>query len=372
MRHILLGTIAVTVVSLGSVYGTRVKAVQPARTEKPVSDALSVPSPKSGRSRPLIVVVGENAGAETTDFVIPYGVLKDSGVADVLSLSTGAGPVQLLRALRITADQTIAEFDAAEPRGADIVIVPAQAAPKDPALTAWVRSQAAKGAVLVSVCEGARVLAKAGLLDGKRATTHWSALQELDKAYPRTTWVRDRRYVQDGAVISTTGVTASLPMSLALVEAIGGHAVAEATAERLGAKGWTAAHRTADFQLGRGDFLRAVGAYLAFWTHESIELPLTDGIDEVALALRSDTWTRSYRARVITTSPSQLTVTSKHGLRIIPDAAPRAGRFVIPQGRGSTVAQLDQAIDGMARRYGPAARRFAVTGLEYSSASAGR
>jgi len=58
----------------------------------------------------------------------------------------------------------------------------------------------------------------------------WSAMEGLAKAYPDTTWVRDQRYVQDGQVISTTGVTASIPMSLALVEAIGGDAVAQATA----------------------------------------------------------------------------------------------------------------------------------------------
>nr|QQZ51993.1 DJ-1/PfpI family protein [Phenylobacterium glaciei] len=81
-----------------------------------------------------------------------------------------------------------------------------------------------QGATIVSICEGARVLANAGLLHDRRATTHWSALKGLTKAYPDTTWVRDRRYVQDGAVISTTGVSASIPASLALVEAIAGRA----------------------------------------------------------------------------------------------------------------------------------------------------
>jgi len=141
---------------------------------------LSLPAPKAGRARPLVVIVAENMGAETTDFTIPYGVLKESGVAEVRSLSTGAGPVQLRMSLKIIADQTIAQFDAAEPAGADIVIVPAQVAPKNPELTAWIQAQAAKGATVVSICEGARVLANAGLLKGRRAVTHWSAMDALD------------------------------------------------------------------------------------------------------------------------------------------------------------------------------------------------
>src|SRR5437868_5079696 len=83
------------------------------------------------------------AGAKTTDFIIPYGMLKSSGVADVRSLSTTPGPIRMRMSLTVMADQTLAQFDAAEPRGADIVIVPAQAAPADAALNAWVRRQAA-------------------------------------------------------------------------------------------------------------------------------------------------------------------------------------------------------------------------------------
>ena len=217
-------------------------------------DDLTLPAPKAGRARPLVVVLADNAGAETTDFAIPYGVLKRSGVAEVRSVATGQGPIKLMPSLKILADQTVAQFDRAEPAGADIIIVPAQMKPKSPALAAWLRAQAGKGAVIMSICEGARVLANAGLLHDRRATTHWSALKGLAKAYPDTTWVRDRRYVQDGPIISTTGVSASLPASLALVEAIAGRATAQATADRIGVRDWSAAHRTGDFQVTAADY----------------------------------------------------------------------------------------------------------------------
>ncbi|HYD26336.1 DJ-1/PfpI family protein [Brevundimonas sp.] len=285
MRPVLLAAVCVAAFVVSPV-GPACALTSASALATPVAALITLPSPRAGRSRPLVVVVvGENQGAGTTDFIVPNGVLKDSGVADVRSLSTREGPVRLVRALRIEADQTLAEFDASEPAGADIVIVPAQMKPDDAALITWLLTQAAQGAVIVSICEGARVLAHAGLLDGRRATTHWSALKDLERADPEPVWVRDLRYVQDGPVISTTGVTASIPASLALVEAIGGRDAARQTALRLGVGDWGPAHQTDDYDLSRADFLRTVGSLLAFWTHETIELPVADGVDEVALAL---------------------------------------------------------------------------------------
>lgn len=326
---------------------------------------LSLQAPKAGRTRPLVVIVAGNTGAETTDFTIPYGVLKESGVAEVRSLSTGPGPVQLLMSLKIMTDQTLAQFDASEPAGADIVIIPAQAAPKNPELAVWIRAQAAKGATVISVCEGARVLANAGLLKGRRATTHWFAMDGLAKAYPETTWVRDRRYVQDGPVISTTGVTASIPMSLALVEAIGGRATAQATARQFGVPDWGADHRTADFELRKGDIAFVIGTIAAVWNHETVEAPIADGVDEVALALRADAWGRSYRTTVVTTRANRVAVRSRHGLTLLPDDEAKAGRYVIPGDDRPAAAQLDAALAAMGRRYGPNAVRMAVVGMEY-------
>lgn len=332
-------------------------------------DHLSVPAPKAGRTMPLVVVVAENRGAEITDFIIPYGVLKESGVVDVRSLSTIAGPIQLWRSVKIVADQTLRQFDTLEPAGADIVIVPAQFDPKDKVLTAWIQAQAAKGATIVSVCDGARVLANAGLLKGKRAATHWASIDSLTKSNPDTIWVRDRRYVQDGAIISTTGVTASIPLSLALVEAIGGRAVAETTAARFGVTSWTAMHRTANFEFTKADISSAAKTAAAIWSHETVEAPVADGIDEVALALRADAWGRSYRTKVVTTNASRTPVKSRRGLTILPDAEPQAGRYIIQGNAGPAAPQLDAAIAEMGKRYGPVAIRLATIGLEYTPLS---
>src|SRR5690606_6062475 len=92
----------------------------------------------------------------------------------------------------------------------------------DPLVLDWLRTQAAKGARIIGVCAGAKVVAAAGLLDGRRATTHWYYLREMLERSPAIRYVPDRRMVTDEAVTTTTGITASMPMMLTLIEAIAG------------------------------------------------------------------------------------------------------------------------------------------------------
>jgi putative intracellular protease/amidase len=120
-----------------------------------------------------VAIVGINDATETTDYLLPYGILRRADVADVVALATQAGPVTLFPALKVEPQGTVAEFDARHPDGADYVVVPAMSRDDDPAALAWIKTQAAKGAVIIGVCAGAKVVAAAGLLDGKRGTTHW-------------------------------------------------------------------------------------------------------------------------------------------------------------------------------------------------------
>ena len=91
----------------------------------------------------------------------------------------------------------------------------------DEALLAWIRHQAELGATVVGVCDGVPTLANSGVLAGRRATGHWRTIDRLEREHPESEWVRNRRYIADGNVITTSGVSASIPISMALVEAIG-------------------------------------------------------------------------------------------------------------------------------------------------------
>ena len=106
----------------------------------------------------------------------------------------------------------------------------------------------------------------AGLLDGKRATTHWYSLKELREKHPTMHYVADRRLVVDQGVATTTGITASMPMSLTLIEAIAGRDKARAVGRDIGLADWDARHESDAFKFTRPFALTAIGNTLAFWS----------------------------------------------------------------------------------------------------------
>lgn len=96
----------------------------------------------------------------------------------------------------------------------------------DAELVSWLRSAAGRSRRVGSVCNGALLLARAGVLDGRRATTHWAACAELRRRYPHVTVDGDPIFVRDGHVWTSAGVTAGIDLALALVEDDLGSAVA--------------------------------------------------------------------------------------------------------------------------------------------------
>ncbi|OYW26395.1 MAG: AraC family transcriptional regulator [Caulobacter sp. 12-67-6] len=102
-----------------------------------------------------------------------------------------------------------------------------------PQTLAFVRNTAKTARRVASVCSGTYILAEAGLLDGRRATTHWSRTKDIQKRYPAIKLEPDRIFVQDGMIWSSAGITAGIDLSLALVGADEGEAVARRVAQQL-------------------------------------------------------------------------------------------------------------------------------------------
>lgn len=323
------------------------------------------------RQRPLVAIIGLNDATETTDYLMPYGILRRSGVAEVMALSTGPGPVKLYPALTVEADATTAQFDAQHPQGADYVIVPAMSRDDEPQVLAWIRAQAAKGAIVIGVCAGAKVVGAAGLLDGKRATTHWYYLNDLLERTPSIRYVADRRFVVDGRVATTTGISASMPMALTLIEAIAGREKAAEVARGLGLAQWDARHTSAAFRLTRPFALTVMGNTLAFWNREEWGIELSRGVDEVSLALVADAWSRTYRSRAITFAAAPGAIESRNGLRVWPDRIganwPAPQRLPAVSGQPPAHA-LNEALAQIDRRYGAATARVVAMQLELAPA----
>ncbi len=103
----------------------------------------------------------------------------------------------------------------------------------DPVVLRWVRARAGRARRVASVCTGAFLLAAAGLLDGRRAATHWRSCAELARRYPAIRVEPDPIFVRDGAVWTSAGVTAAIDLALALVEEDAGRTLALAVARQL-------------------------------------------------------------------------------------------------------------------------------------------
>jgi putative intracellular protease/amidase len=327
------------------------------------------------RVRPVITVVGINDATETTDYLMPYGILRRAGVAEVILLATRPGPVKLFPVLTVEPQATIARFDARYPEGADYVIVPAMSRDDDGAVAAWIKAQAVKGATIIGVCAGAKVVAHAGLLDGRRATTHWYYVEELRKKHPRVEYVPNRRLVVDDRVATTTGITASIPLALTLIEAIAGRGTAERVGHDAGVDHWDARHDSRAFRFTRPFALTAIGNTVAVWNRERFGLELESGVDEVALALVADAWSRTYRSRAVTWSRTDGATESLNGVRILPEgvAFDWPAEHLLPPIDGHKPADaLEKTLNRIAERYGVRTADFVAMQLEYPRGRAHR
>lgn len=325
------------------------------------------------RHRPLIAIIGANEGTETTDYLMPYGILKRADVADVIALGTKAGPVQLYPVFKVDPQATVAQFDAQHPDGADYVIVPQMKRHDDPVVLQWIKAQHEKGAMVIGVCAGALIVANAGLLDGRRATTHWYFLKDMLEQHPSIQYVPNRKFVVDRGVATTTGISASMPLSLTLIEAIAGREKVEGVAQELGRGRWGARHNSAVYQFTRPFAMTAMSNKLAFWKHEELGLALTPGADEVTLALVADAWSRTYRSRAVAFAATTDAIESKNGMRIYPEVAASSWpsqSLLEPVGKHPPADALDETLNQMTVRYGIDTSRFVAMQLEYSRQAA--
>lgn len=163
---------------------------------------------------------------EELDFVGPWEVfqmvnevVRLRGEDEPLNnrlISRDGGDITAVKAMRVGAHASMTDIDRL-----DVLLVPgghgARALLADSAVLSWITRIAPGCEWVTSVCTGAFVLAKVGLLEGRRAATHWATFDEFEKLGLKGQLVPDMRYVRDGNVVTAAGVSAGIDMSLWLV-----------------------------------------------------------------------------------------------------------------------------------------------------------
>ena len=260
-----------------------------------------------------VVLIGFD-GAEGLDIFGPAEVFAGAGrrlgvpAYDVLIASAGGDSIVLTSGARV-ATRRLASI---RPQADDTVLVVGGAdraldeAASNQVLTGWLLRASRIVRRIGSVCDGAFIIARAGLLDGKRAATHWSSCDRLGRAYPRIEVDREAIFVHDGRVWTSAGVTTGIDMALAMVEEDHDRRLADSVAAHL-----VVYARRPGFQSQFSEVLVAQSAAsdplgpLVAWLRANVRAPL----DVPALARRAGMSVRSLHRHCLQeldTTPAKL------------------------------------------------------------------
>ncbi len=177
---------------------------------------------------------------EVLDFCGPYEVFSVTRLNDerrreepspfeVILVAQDSGPVAAFNGLRVIPDVTLENCPAL-----DILLIPGgwgtRQEIRNEALIRWIAERGEQAETLTSVCTGSMLLGHAGLLDGRRATTHWGALDWMRATFPSVTVEDQFHVVQDGHILTSAGISAGIDLALHVVARYYGEAIARATA----------------------------------------------------------------------------------------------------------------------------------------------
>jgi transcriptional regulator GlxA family with amidase domain len=161
-----------------------------------------------------------------------WGMLAAAGKWRIVSTAEKAGPVASAQGPRGVADHALTECPKL-----DVILVPGgmgtRSGVKNDTLLDWLRRRAAEAEVVTSVCTGSSLLARAGLLDGRRATSNKASFGWVQTQGPNVRWVKEARWVEDGPIFTSSGVSAGIDMTLAVIAKLEGRKTAEAIAVRM-------------------------------------------------------------------------------------------------------------------------------------------
>jgi transcriptional regulator GlxA family with amidase domain len=180
---------------------------------------------------------------EVLDFAGPFEVFSTAarlhgrrhpgapGLFEVVLVAPEVGTVRARGGLRVEVAHSLRSHPAL-----DVVVVPGGVVRREldrPELPRWLAEVAGRATLVASVCTGAFLMARAGLLDGRRATTHWEDLDDLHREFPAVIVETEPRWIDTGAVLTSAGISAGIDMSLHMVGRLAGEELAGLTARQM-------------------------------------------------------------------------------------------------------------------------------------------
>jgi putative intracellular protease/amidase/YHS domain-containing protein len=224
----LIAALALFVIGQLSASAAPIETTGSSGDNKQVGKANSLKPPAEGQI-PVAFVISE--GAVIIDFCGPWEVFRDVNVPGrgddpfrLYTVSDTTSPIHAGGGMQIIPDYTFANAPAPK-----VIVIPAQSKPSE-AMLKWIRESTKNTDVTMSVCTGAFILAKTGLLSGKSATTFHAAFGNFAMQFPDIHLKRGARFVEDGNLASAGGLSSGIDLALRVVERYYGRDVAQKTA----------------------------------------------------------------------------------------------------------------------------------------------
>lgn len=176
---------------------------------------------------------------EVLDFAGPFEVFSTTKLENgenafqVTTVSEDGRMVNALNGLKVQPDYAIQHMPKV-----DILLIPGGLGAREneidnEVVINWIKKEMAQVKLMTSVCTGALLLAKAGILDNKSATTHWASLERLEREFPTVNVQKGVKFVDEGNIITSGGISAGINMSFHLVKRLVGINAARGTAKRM-------------------------------------------------------------------------------------------------------------------------------------------
>jgi putative intracellular protease/amidase len=277
-------------------------------------------SPVYDSAKKTVLLVADNPGTEIFDLITPFYFFSLTQKANVYIVAQKKYPITIRKGLYLLPHYTYQEIDSLNIHP-DVMVIPrlshTDKKPEDTTIIKWIRNKYVDSTKLLSVCWGAVTAAATGLYDGKPLTSHAIRFETIKKQFPNPKWVKNISVTQSGNLYSTAGVSNAVEGSLRIIHDLFGEEVMKAVLDSVHYPYPKPKMEHHSIELTTENNL-TIAKKIYFKKHKDIGVLLQDDIDEFELASVLDTYHRTFPGSIETFTTSAKSVTTKHGLTIIP------------------------------------------------------
>ncbi|EGL18142.1 MULTISPECIES: DJ-1/PfpI family protein [unclassified Paenibacillus] len=289
--------------------------------DKAAPSLTDVKVPKYDANKPTVAVLLANEVTEVFDFLVPYEMFAMTEAYNVYGVAPDRKIKSLTGGLDVVPHYSFDEMDVMLGKSPDIIVIPFMPIldeKKYAPIREWIRKHSGTKTTLISICNGAENLADTGLLNGKSAATHWGDIDRLIKNYPEIQWVKDRRYVPQGNLVSSAGLTSGIDAVLYVISQQLGEAAAKKVAGEMNypSYDYVTNPQMKPFVAGLSDITYVLNNAFQ-WNKVKAGVLLYNGADELDLSAAFDTYAASGTTTTLTVSSANEPIVTKHGLNLV-------------------------------------------------------